>query len=102
MVKFCYQVPWINNFQWASTGVCFEDNWGNVSKAMHIYAFYNNFSAPLDRCIALLYKRLCLQNGCINLHVCYRVGKVITPSKWGEFVLWAKMHQAHSECGVRL
>jgi len=42
---------------------------------MHIYAFYNDFSAPPR--FGAMYLALYFWNGCINLHVWYTVGMLI-------------------------
>jgi len=48
MIKLCCKVVPISNFNWKScTSKCLEGTCVKLSKSMHSYAFYNDFSARL-------------------------------------------------------
>ena len=49
MIKLCGEVFPIKNFQRQSClHICLEDISEKISKSMHNYTFYTDFSAPLD------------------------------------------------------
>ena len=86
MIKLCCEVFPIKNSRVVCTYV-WKTSVKKISKSVHNYTFYTDFSAPLDWRKCANSKRLYFLNGCIDLDVEYTVGKDMTRStSWPNFI----------------